>query len=55
MLNEKIDYLHAPEVCLEVLLALRSEKIAQQRRSASAFGNRLQKLGRWLRDAVIAQ
>src|SRR6266496_4930721 len=55
MLNKEIDYLHTPEVSLEVLFAVRGEKISQRWRGAGALGNRFQKLWRRLRDAVIAQ
>src|SRR5580765_799170 len=55
MVNEKIDHFHAPEILLEILFAVRSEKITQRRRSIGALGNGLQKLWCWLGDAVIAQ
>ena len=55
MFREEIDYLHSPEVSLEVLFAVWSEKIAQRWRCTGALCNGLQKLWCWLRDAVIAQ
>src|SRR5437016_6931769 len=55
MFREEIDYLHTPEVSHKVLFAVWSEKIAQRWRCTGALCNGLQKLGRWLRDAVIAQ
>src|SRR5215469_13378010 len=55
MLNKKIDYLHTPEVRLEILFAVWSEKIMQCWRSAGALGDRFQKLRRRLRDTVVAQ
>ena len=36
MVREEIDYFHAPEISLEVLFAVRSEKISQRRRSVEA-------------------
>jgi hypothetical protein len=55
MLDEKINHFHAPEIRLEILLAVRSQKITQRRRSVGALCDRLQKLWCWLGDAVIAQ
>src|SRR5919108_123079 len=55
MLNEEIDDFHAPEVSLEVLFTIRSEKIMQRWRSVRALSDGFQKLGCRLRDAVIAQ
>src|SRR5438094_3009307 len=55
MFREEIDYFHAPQVGLEIVFAVRSEKVRQGRRRRSALGNGPQKLGRWLGDTVIAQ
>src|SRR4029450_1366142 len=55
MFSQKIDDFHAPEVSLEVLFAVWSEEIVKRWRSTSALGKGFQKLGSWLRDAVIAQ
>src|SRR4030095_4572458 len=55
VLDEKSNHFHAPEIRLEILFAVRSQKITQRRRSVGALGDRLQKLWCWLGDAVIAQ
>ena len=55
MFQEEIDYLHAPEVSLEVLFAVWSEKVTQRRRGGGPLRNGPQKLGCRLGDAVIAQ
>src|SRR6266513_3263002 len=55
MLDEKINHFHAPEISLEILFAVRSQKITQRRRGVGAVCDSLQKLWCWLRDAVIAQ
>ena len=55
MLDEKINHFHAPEIRLEILFAVRSQKITQRRRSVGALGDGLQKLWCRLGDAVIAQ
>ena len=55
MFDEKIDHFHAPEIRLEILFAVRSEKIMQRWRSVGALGDRLQKLRCRLGDAVVAQ
>src|SRR5580704_18207450 len=55
MLSKKINYLHAPKIGREVERTLRSEKVAEQRRSVRTVGDGSQKLGRRLRNAVVAQ
>src|SRR5439155_12166993 len=55
MVREEIDYFHAPQVSVEVLFAVWSEKVRQRRCSGSSLGNGPQKLRCWLGDAVIAQ
>src|SRR5207245_10033209 len=55
MFRDEIDYFHAPKVSIEVLFAVWSEKVAQRRCGGGPLRNGSQKLGRGLRDAVIAQ
>src|SRR5436309_14465072 len=55
MFREEIDYFHAPQVSLEVLFAVWSEKVTQRRRGGGPLRNGPQKLGCRLGDAVIAR
>ena len=55
MFRKEIDYFHAPQVSLKIVFAIWREKVLQRWRSGRSLGNGPQKLGRWLRDTVIAQ